>query len=427
MLPLLLLATACKKDSTDNSITSPRIVSIAPDAGSGSMIVSILGKHFSSVPDENIVQFNGEPAVVLDAKPGELKVVTPANGQTGKVTVSVKGVVLEGPVFTYLEPAPEYIVSTFAGAGTNGFLDGPGTAALFYQPEGVCLDLQGNIIVTDRTNNRIRKITPDKVVSTIAGTGDKAYGDGPVAVAQFNFPWRSTVDAQGTIYVADRDNHKIRKITPDGMVSTLAGSTAGYADGPGGDAKFNQPLDVAVDSDGNVYVADNNNHRIRKISPAGEVTTLAGSTSGFKDGQGTEASFTNPSGIAVDKDNNVLVADRLNNRIRMITPGGQVTTLAGDGVAGSLDGDAANARFSGPYGVDVNDKGVIVVADLANNRIRMIDKGKVITIAGTVGGFVDGVGASARFNQPTDVAVTSDGTIYVADLGNHRIRKVVPM
>lgn len=426
MLPLFLLAAACKKDSTDNRRSDPVIVSVSPDAGTGATIVTILGRNFSSVPDENIVQFNGQPAVVLDAKPGELKVVSPKDGETGKVTVAVKGVTLEGPVFTYLEPAPEYIVSTFAGSGTNGYLDGPGVDAQFSQPEGVCIDPQGNIIVTDRTNNRIRKITPNKMVSTIAGN-EKGYGDGNVAVAKFSFPWRSDVDAQGNIYVADRDNHRIRKIATDGTVSTLAGSTSGYADGTGEDAKFSQPLDVAVDSDGNVYVADNSNHRIRKITPAGVVTTLAGSTSGFKDGNGANASFTNPSGLCVDKDNNVLVADRLNHRIRKITPNGDVTTLAGDGLVGTTDGELASARFNQPYGVAVNDNGVIVVADLSNNRIRMIAEGKVSTIAGTVVGFLDGIGSAARFSQPTDVAIASDGTVYVADLANHRIRKIVPM
>lgn len=428
LLPLLLLVAACEKDSdTNNSSTAPVIVSVAPESGTGATIVSILGRNFSPVPDENKVQFNGQEAVVLDANKGELKVVAPANGQTGKLTIVVKGITLEGPVFTYKEPAREYIVSTMAGSGTAGYLDGIGLDVNFSGPEGVCLDGQGHIIVTDRTNNRIRKIAPDRTVTTIAGTGEKGYADGPAAVAKFSFPWRSAVDAQGNIYVADRDNHKVRKIAPDGTVSTLAGSTAGYADGVGAAAKFNQPLGVAVDKDGNVYVADNLNHRIRKISPTGEVTTLAGSASGYKDGTGSAAAFTNPSGIAVDGDGYVFVADRLNHRIRKISPAGEVTTLAGAGTVGSLDGEAAAAKFNQPYGVAVNDKGTVVVADLTNNMVRMIDQGKVTTLAGTVSGFTDGVGSAARFNQPTDVAIDAHGTVYVADLGNNRIRKIVPM
>lgn len=427
LLPLLLLAAACEKDSdSNNNPVEPVIVSVSPESGTGATIVSILGRNFSAVADENKVQFNGQDAIVLDASKGQLKVVAPANGQTGKITIMVNGVSLEGPVFTYTDPAREYIVSTVAGS-TAGYQDGIGFDAMFTGPEGVCLDAQGNIIVTDRTNNRIRKIAPDKTVTTIAGTGEKGYADGPAAVAKFSFPWRSTVDAQGNIYVADRDNHKIRKIAPDGTVSTLAGSTAGYSDGQGTAAKFDQPLDVAVDGSGNVYVADNRNHRIRKITPAGEVTTLAGSASGYKDGTGTAAEFANPSGIAVDINGNVLVADRLNHRIRHITPDGVVTTLAGVGTVGALDGDAAAAKFNQPYGVDVNANGVIVVADLTNNMVRMIDQGKVSTLAGTVSGFTDGVGTAARLNQPTDAVIDANGTVYVADLGNNRIRKIVPM
>jgi len=427
LLPLLLLAVACKKDSTSTKNTAPVIVSLAPQTGSGLTIVTILGRNFSPLPDENVVQFNGEPAIVLDAKPGQLQVVAPENGQTGVVTVTVKGVTLEGPVFTYKEPDKEYMVTTLAGSGTAGYADGTGLQAAFRSLEGVCLDIDGNLVITDRTNNLIRKVTTAGVVTTFAGTGDKGYNDGPAASAMFSFPWKSAVDEQGNIYVADRDNHKVRKITPDGTVSTLAGSTSGYADGVGTAAKFNQPLDVAVDKDGNVYVADNNNHRIRKIAPDGTVTTLAGSISGYADGNGAAASFANPSGIDVDADGNVYVADRLNHRIRKITPAGVVTTLAGAGGPGSVDGEPANAKFNQPYGVAINASGMIAVADLSNNQVRLIHEGKVTTIAGTVSGFVDGLGTSARFNQPTDVAITPDGTVYVADLGNNRVRKIVPL
>lgn len=427
LLPLYWLAAGCGKDDHTTADTDPFIVSVSPETGTGATIVTILGRNFSALADENKVQFNGKDAIVLEAKKGELKVVAPKDGQTGRITITVKGITLDGPVYTYKEMAKEYIVSTFAGSGTAGYLDGIGQDAQFASPEGVCFDPQGNLIITDRTNNRIRKVASDRTVTTIAGTGEKGFADGPAIVAKFSFPWKSAVDAQGNIYVADRDNHRIRKIAADGTVSTLAGSTAGYAEGNGAAAKFNQPLDVAVDKDGNVYVADNLNHRIRRITPAGEVTTLAGSASGYKDGQGAAASFTNPSGIAVDNNGTVYVADRLNHRIRSITPAGLVSTLAGAGTVGSVDGEAAAAKFNQPYGVAVNDKGMVVIGDLTNNLIRLVHEGKVTTLAGTLSGYTDGPGTGARFSQPTDVEIDADGNVYVADLGNNRIRRIVPM
>ena len=397
---------------------------MSPKTAKEGTIITILGRNFSSVREENIVKFNGIPALVLEASKGELKVIVPENGTDGTVTVTVGDNVLTGPAFTYELPGIEYLVKTLAGS-EDGFVDGTGPAALFSSPEGVAVDANGNVIVADRSNNAIRKVTPAGIVTTISGNGTKGFADGAVSIALFSFPWKVTVDAQGNNYVAERDNHRIRKITPAGIVSTLAGSTSGYADGTGSDAKFNQPLDVAVDAAGNVYVADNNNHRIRKISPAGVVTTLAGSTIGNADGTGADAQFRNPSGLDVDANGNVYVADRNNHRIRKITPNGEVTTVAGTGSSGRTNGAAAQASFNQPYGVAVTSTGELIVADLVNNLIRRIDTaGEVTTVAGTVSGFADGAGGSARFNQPTDVTVTTNGIIYVSDLGNDRIRKI---
>jgi sugar lactone lactonase YvrE len=245
----------------------------------------------------------------------------------------------------------------------------------------------------------------------------------------FKSPFKVAIDNDNNIIVADRDNFKIRKVTQDGVVSTIAGSTAGFADGSGGSAKFAQPLDVAVDAIGNIYVADNTNHRIRKISPSGAVSTLAGSgTAGYADGTGTAAMFKNPSGLTLDNAGNIIVADRINNLVRKVTPDGVVTTVAGTTAAGTSDGPASSATFNNPYGVVADADGNIYVADLTSALIRKITPdGTVTTVAGSGSGFADGLSNTAKFNQPTDLTIDGDGNIIVADLTNRRVRIIKPV
>jgi sugar lactone lactonase YvrE len=423
-----LLLFSCKKDDTTAPVsTAPGITSIWPDNGPEMTIVIVNGKNFSTVPAENHVQFNGMDAIVIEASQKQLQVVAPKGAGNGKVTLAIQDQVAEGPVYTYSSPPPsEYLVSTFAGNGTAGLVNGSATDAEFRNPEGVAIDAQGNLIIADRQNHTIRKISTTGDVTTIAGDGTAGYADGPAATAKFSSPWKVAIDNQGNIMVADRDNFKIRKITPAGVVSTLAGSTAGFADGTGAAAKFMQPLDVVADDQGNVYVADNTSHRIRKVTPAGVVTTLAGDgTAGYQDGTGAATKFKNPSGLTLDPDGNIIVADRLNNRIRKITPAGVVTTVAGSGTSGLQEGDAMTAKFADPYGVAVDANGNILVAELTNARVRQITPaGQVTTIAGSSAGFADGLSNTAKFNQPTDLAVGSDGKIYVAEVTNHRIRVI---
>lgn len=418
----------CKKDSKAPLDSSAlKISSLWPDNGQAAIIVTINGKNFSSNPAENTVKFNGVNAVVIEASATQLQVVTPADAGNGKVTITVNGQSAEGPVFTYKNaPASEYIVSTFAGDGTAGLLNGAAADAQFRNPEGLAIDLQGNIIVADRQNHTIRKISPDGQVSTVAGDGTAGYADGKGTAAKFSSPWKVAVDLQGNIIVADRDNFKIRRIAPDGTVSTLSGSTAGFADGAGSAAKFMQPLDVVADAQGNIYVADNTSHRIRKVTPSGVVTTLAGDgTAGYLDATGTQAKFRNPSGLSLDKQGNIIVADRINHRIRKITPAGVVSTVAGVGTTGLLDGDALYAKFADPYGIAVDADGNILVAELTNARIRKISPaGQVSTLAGSSAGFADGLSVNAKFNQPTDLEADAQGNIYVAEVTNHRIRMI---
>jgi sugar lactone lactonase YvrE/type II secretory pathway pseudopilin PulG len=322
---------------------------------------------------------------------------------------------------------PEVVVSTLAGSGTAGFTDGTGAAAQFNYPFGVAVDTSGTVYVADTYNHLIRKISPAGVVSTLAGSGTAGFGDGTGAAAQFYYPAGVAVDSSGTVYVTDNGNHSIRKISPAGVVSTLAGSgTAGFGDGTGAAAQFDNPYGVAVDSSGTVYVADAFNHRIRKITPAGVVSTLAGSTRGFSDGTGAAAQFSVPIGVAVDSSGTVYVADAANHSIRKISPAGVVSTLAGSGTPGFADGTGAAAQFQGPSGVAVNASGTVYVADTYNNLIRKISPaGVVSTLAGSgTAGFADGTGTAAQFNNPGSVAVDASGTVYVADFFNNRIRKI---
>jgi hypothetical protein len=319
---------------------------------------------------------------------------------------------------------PIVTVSTLAGS-TSGYTDGTGTSAQFFYPSGVAVDGAGNVYVADQGNNRIRKITASGVVSTLAGSSTSGYTDGTGASAKFSSPSGVAVDGAGNVYVADRYNHRIRKITESGVVSTLAGSgTSGNTDGTGTSAKFFYPSGVAVDGAGNVYVADQNNHSIRKITASGVVSTLAGSAQGYTDGTGTSAKFDFPMGVAVDGDGNVYVADYGNNRIRKITALGVVSTLAG-GTSGYTDGTGASAKFDYPRGVAVDGAGNVYVADQYNHRIRKITaSGVVSTLAGSTSGNTDGTGTSAQFYHPRGVAVDGAGNVYVADYGNHRIRKI---
>ena len=274
------------------------------------------------------------------------------------------------------------VLSVFAGQSSisGGYADGTGTAAQFNRPEGVSKDALGNFYIADSYNNAIRKVSSSGVVTTLAG-GGMGSADGTGNYASFYFPRGVAVDTStGNIYVADTYNHEIRKITPDGVVTTFAGSTTfGFADGTGTAARFNNPTGLAVDASGNIYVADQDNNCIRKITPAGVVTTFAGSTtSGSADGTGTAAQFNNPSDVTIDASGTLYVADKGNNRIRKITPAGVVTTLAGS-TQGFADGTGTTARFYSPTGIAVDDSGNIYVADYNNNRIRKITSSGVVS------------------------------------------------
>jgi uncharacterized protein YjiK len=321
-------------------------------------------------------------------------------------------------------------VTTLAGtAFMSGSADGTGTAARFNNPSGVTVDNSGNIYAAEPYNTTLRKVTPAGVMTMMAGTASiTGSTDGRGADARFSSPSGVAVDSAGNIYVADTSNDTIRKVTTNGVVTTLAdtASVFGSVDGTGAAARFGGPFGMAVNSTGNVYVTGNNT--IRKVAAAGGVITSAGTASmaGSTDGTGAAARFNGPAGVGVVTAGNVYVAD--NQTVRKVTLAGVVTILAGTaGMAGSADGTGTAARFSGPNGVAVDRTGNVYVADRDKSTIRKVTPtGVVTTLAGAGLGRVDGTGTDARFTFPTGVAVDNAGNVYVADQENFTIRKGTP-
>ena len=320
------------------------------------------------------------------------------------------------------------VVTTLAGSGAMGSINGKKTEATFSYMMGLAVDEKGNVYVADSHNNLIRKIDASGIVSTLAGNGMPGFADGKGTSASFFNPAGVAVDKLGNVYVADTHNSLIRKINSDGLVTTIAGrSPDGIKSNTYPYVKLDNPAGIAVDTIGNIYVADWGNDLIRKISVDGKVTDLAGNGNpGAIDGVGSSSSFYLPGGIAVDDKGNVYVSDTYNNKIRKISPGGAVTTVAGNKIKGSNDGKDTSASFSHPAGIAVDKTGNIYVADVRNNKIRKINPdGVVITFAGTgLRGASNGPAINASFYNPYGVAVDKDGIVYVADYQNNLIRKI---
>lgn len=316
-------------------------------------------------------------------------------------------------------------VSTLAGGSEPGLVDGTGAMARFNYPCGMVADAAGNLYVADQSNHSIRKITTTGEVSTFAGTGVAGFADGDRTQAMFNHPYGLAIDSKGSLYVGDVDNHAIRIISPEGVVRTLAGGRKGYSDRDGDLAMFNHPYGVAVDANGNVYVADSYNNTIRKVTPEGSASTFAGNgNDGFVDGPALNAEFYVPIGIVMDSGGNIYVGDEGNSSIRKITADGVVTTLAGNGQFSFADGVGRAAIFNAPGALAIDAEGNIFVADYLNNCIRKVSpSGEVRTIAGSLEkGFADGDPDEAKFYYPFGIAVDTTGTIYVGDQYNHRVR-----
>lgn len=315
-------------------------------------------------------------------------------------------------------------VTTIAGAGHSGVEDGPARSASFSDPFGVAVDRRGAVFVSDGgEGNRIRRITTDGNVETIAGSTE-GFSDADAHHAQFNTPSGIAIDRKGNIIIADTSNNRIRKIAADGKVTTLAGSgLAGHSDGPPGEAQFDGPIGIAIDRQGNVLVADAYNDRIRKISADGVVTTVAGQDApGFTDGNASTAAFNTPSGITIDTLDNIFVADTGNSSVRKITPQGEVSTI----ILTSRDA-AQNSppHLRHPIGIVVTHDGFLFVSD-AGRVIRIAPDGEAETYAGSASGFADGIGAQSRFSRLAGLAIDKGGNLFVADSQNYLIRHIAP-
>lgn len=320
------------------------------------------------------------------------------------------------------------VFSVAGQTGISGSSNGTGAAASFNGPHGVACDGFGNIYIADRNNNKIRKVSAAGAVTTLAGSGNIGATDGTGASATFFEPWGIACDGSGNVYVADTKNYKIRKITPAGVVTTIAGTGAsGTTNGPALAAEFAFPTGIAVAPGGIIYVAEFMTHTIRKIE-SGNVATLAGTSflSGDVDGTGALARFDHPHSLAIAKDGSILVSDVFNNKIKKVSASGNVNTFAGNGIAGFANGVSTSSQFDFPLSIAVDSTGGIYVGDVNNNIIRKIASGTVSTFAGTQGtsGYLDGPALQAQFNSPSGLAFNfSDNAIWIGDEGNELIRK----
>ncbi|MBO9203018.1 MULTISPECIES: SMP-30/gluconolactonase/LRE family protein [Niastella] len=388
----LILFSCSKNDSSSDpssnppkdSVVTPVVNSISPSHGTATTSVTIYGAGFSEFVTQDSVLFNGVKAVLVSASKTQIVAKVPLGCGTGKITVYCNGTQITGPVFTY---DPSYVVSLLAGSGNMGFTNGTGAAASFWGLGDVVTDASGNVYVTEMGNHTIRKITPDGVVTTLAGGLGTGAEDGTGIDAHFYNVKGIAIDAAGTLYVCDDGNYIIRKITLSGVVTTLTSGGYGFADGPGATAKFSTVEGIAVDKNGNVYVCDAGNNRIRKITPAGVVSTLAGTgVPGGNDGPGASATFNAPIDVAVDISGNVYVTE--NSRKQFYN----------------------NVYYPG------------------NNKIRKITPdGTVSTFAGSGAvGATNGNGAAASFNDPGGLCFDSNGNLYVTEVSGNSIRKITP-
>ncbi len=335
------------------------------------------------------------------------------------------------------------MMTRFAGTGVAGYSGDGGSAlqATLKVPAGLLADDKGNVYIADRDNHVVRRVDPKGIITTIAGNGTAGFsGDGgPAVKASFNYPSGLALDSKGNLYISDRSNNRIRVVNPKGIVSTYAGNgEEGYGgdSGPALKARIDRPFGLAIDKKDNLFIADRRNNRIRKVNPSGIITTAAGDGGFFymgDNGPAYRASIAGPTGVAVDDNDNLYIADRNNNRIRVVNKQGMIRTVAGTGQQ-DYNGETELARDTNlylPFGLTVDEKGRLLIIDRSHYRIRRVDplKGKIETLAGNglkkFGGD-GGPAAGANLNFPHGIAVDKEDNIIFSDKGHYRIRKISP-
>ncbi|HEY0740247.1 MAG TPA: IPT/TIG domain-containing protein [Chryseosolibacter sp.] len=395
-------------------VTARGIASVSPSSGGAGDLIKIKLNNTTGYPR---FLFNGTAANAGTEVNKEYDVYVPNSAGDGPIRVEVDGTEFSFPNFNYLAAN----VSDKAGS-TAGYQNGPASTARFEFLAAAIADKTGNIYVGEYNTGQIRRISTTGEVSVYAGS-TPGTSDGDLSSAQFTRITGFAFDASGNLYVSDQ--HRVRKISTTGTVSTIAGGiVSGYVDGTGPNARFNYLRGLCVDASGNIYVTDSQNHKIRKISPAGDVTTYAGTTRGLANGVAASAQFSFPSDIALNSKGELIIADVDNSVIRRISSSGVVSTLGGF-ASGYQDGFATSARFSRPVSICVDANDNIFIADQNNHRIRKLtNSGYVSTVAGSIAGYQIGSDSQALFNLPTGVFLGKDGELYVVDYYNHKIRSV---
>lgn len=428
LLLSILNFMSCTKDGDNLILVSTEIQGISPTSGPGDTEVTITGISFGTNPNAISVFFNDVEAVVNSVAETELTAIVPRGAQTGTVRVVLNGENVIGPEFTYVITSAQ--VSTLIRSEMPGDMDGPVAQASFSELWGLLTDEEGSVFISDYGNNKIRKIDTDNIVSTVTGmTGVNGDMDGTFAEATFDNPRSMGMDSQGNIVVADLAAHKIRRINLSSeTVETIAGTgDMGLVNGDGSIAQFAQPIGVVIDNSDNIYISELGNTTIRRIAPDNTVSTLVGTgVAGFVDGPADTALISFTAGMAIAANGDIIFADSGNHSVRRVTPQGVVTTIAGTGTNGDINGEGNIAQFSNPLDVAVDSKGNIIVVDFGNHKIKRIDTdGMVTTYAGTGDiGFMDGIPSIATFNNPRNLFIDKNDVIYVGT--DNSIRLITP-